>query len=209
MKHMNIQSLKEHIKDVDIYILDQILKDRYQPKAKILDVGCGNGRNLKWFYQAGFKIYGIDPNMERVNQCIELYKLQQENFIQGTVEKMPYESNSFDHVICVAVLHFAADLNHFYIMFEELLRILKPQGTLFIRIASNFGMENRVKLISAGVYEMLDGSTRFLLTQKILDDIQTKYSISLLENVKTTIVHNKRAMTTLVMQKKQIGKVFN
>jgi len=198
---MNIQSLKEHIKDVDIYILDQILKDRYQPEAKILDVGCGNGRNLKWFYQAGYKIHGIDPNMERVNQCKELYKGLQENFIQGTVEEMPYETNSLDHVICVAVLHFAEDLSHFYNMFEELLSILKPQGTLFIRVASNFGMEKKVKLISPGVYEMLDGTTRFLLTQKILDEIQTKYSISLLENVKTTVVHNKRAMTTLVIQK--------
>jgi len=198
---MNIQSLKENIKDVDIYILDQVLKDRYQPGAKILDAGCGNGRNLKWFYQAGFEIYGIDPNMERLKQCKELYQLQQENFIQGTVEEMPYESNNFDHVICVAVLHFASDLSHFYNMFEEVLRILKPQGTLFIRVASNFGMENRVKLISPDVYEMLDGTTRFLLTQKILDEIQSKYSISLLENVKTTIVHNKRSMTTLLIQK--------
>ena len=198
---MNIQSLKEHIKGVDIYILDQILKDRYQPGTNILDVGCGNGRNLKWFYQASFKIHGIDPNMERLKQCKELYKLQQENFMKATAEEIPYEANSFDHVICVAVLHFAVDLSHFYKMFEELLRILKPQGTLFIRVASNFGMENRVKLISPGDYEMLDGTTRFLLTQKILDEIQTKYSISLLENVKTTIVHNKRCMTTLVIQK--------
>lgn len=198
---MNIKSLEENIKDIDIYILDQILKDRYQPGAKILDAGCGNGRNLKWFYQAGFKIHGIDPDMERLKQCKELYKGQQENFIQATVEEMPYESNSFDHVVCVAVLHFARDLSHFYKMFEELLRILKPQGSLFIRIASNFGMEKQVKLIRSGVYELPDGATRFLLTQKILDEIQSKYNISLLENVKTTIVYNMRCMTTLVIQK--------
>ncbi|MBK5209934.1 MAG: class I SAM-dependent methyltransferase [Flavobacteriaceae bacterium] len=198
---MNIKSLEENIKGIDIYILDQILKDRYQPGAKILDAGCGNGRNLKWFYQAGFKIHGIDPDMERLKQCKELYKGQQENFIQATVEEMPYESNSFDHMVCVAVLHFARDLSHFYKMFEELLRILKPQGSLFIRIASNFGMEKQVKLLGSGVYELPDGTTRFLLTQKILVEIQSKYNISLLENVKTTIVHNMRCMTTLVIQK--------
>ncbi|MGV8946059.1 MAG: class I SAM-dependent methyltransferase [Lutibacter sp.] len=198
---MNIKSLEENIKGIDIYILDQILKDRYQPGSKILDAGCGNGRNLKWFYRAGFKIYGIDPDMERVKQCKELYQLQQENFIRATIEEMPYESNSFDHVICNAVLHFAEDLSHFYKMLEELLRILKPQGTLFIRVASNFGIENQVKLIGDGIYMLPDGSALFLLTQKILEKIQVKYSISLLENVKTTIVHNQRCMTTLVIQK--------
>lgn len=53
---MNSNTLKEHIKDVDIYILEQFLKDRYQPGAKILDAGCGNGRNLKWFYKSGYEI---------------------------------------------------------------------------------------------------------------------------------------------------------
>ncbi|MBI9042777.1 hypothetical protein [Lutibacter sp.] len=43
---MKIESLKNSIKDVDIYILDQILKERYQPETKILDAGCGGGRNL-------------------------------------------------------------------------------------------------------------------------------------------------------------------
>lgn len=199
---MNILTLKENIGGVDIYILDQILKDRYQPGAKILDAGCGSGRNLKWFYQSDFEIHGTDTDTERLQHCKDLYVLQQNNFIEAAVEQMPYESNSFNHVICNAVLHFATDLSHFYKMFEELLRILKPQGSLFIRIASNFGIESKVKLVSESVYKLPDGSTRFLLTQDILTDLQKNKSICWLEDVKTTIVHNKRCMTTLVLQKK-------
>ncbi|NOR28480.1 MAG: methyltransferase domain-containing protein [Lutibacter sp.] len=198
---MNLQLLKEHIEGIDIYILDLILKGRYQPGSKILDAGCGNGRNLKWFYAENFEIHGIDTNLKNLQTCKEIYKLQHTNFIQATVEKIPYESNSFGHVICSAVLHFAKDVNHFYKMFEELLRVLKPEGVLFIRLASNLGIENQVKHLANGVYELPDGSTRFILTQKILDEILNTKGISLEDNVKTTIVHTKRIMTTLIIKK--------
>lgn len=198
---MNLQLLKENIEGIDIYILDQILKNRYRPKDKILDVGCGNGRNLKWFYNADFEIHGTDINSDSVSHCKELYPQQKDNFILATAEKMPYNKNSFDHIICNAVLHFADDLNHFLKMFEELLRILKSGGSLLIRMASSFGLENEAVLISNGIYELPDGSTRFLLTDEILNVLLKNESINLLENVKTTIVHNKRCMTTLVIQK--------
>ncbi|MBG7631676.1 MAG: class I SAM-dependent methyltransferase [Bacteroidetes bacterium] len=198
---MNIAVLKEHIKDVDIYILDQILKDCYQPGAKILDVGCGNGRNLKWFYQPDYEIYGTDTNTERLNSCKELYKLQKENFTEASIVDMPFETNTFDHVICIAVLHFANDLNQYLKMFEELLRILKPQGSLLIRTATNIGIENQVQEMSNGVFNLPDGSTRFLLTPAILHTLESDNRFKWIENVKTTIVKDKRAMTTLVLQK--------
>ena len=198
---MNIAVLKEYIKDVDIYILDQILKDRYQPGAKIVDVGCGNGRNLKWFYQPNYEIYGTDTNTERLNSCKELYKLQKENFKEASIVDMPFEDNTFDHVICIAVLHFAISLSQYYKMFEELLRILKPQGSLLIRTASNFGIENDVQELGKGIFVLPDGSTRFLLTTEILEGLEADNRFEWIENVKTTIVKDKRAMTTLVIKK--------
>ncbi len=200
---MNLQALKKNIEGIDIYLLDQILKERYQPKAKILDAGCGSGRNLKWFYNNGFEIHGTDTNSNQLQICKELYVEQQAHFIQSSIKQMPYTSNSFDHLICNAVLHFAEDLNEFLQMFEELLRVLKPQGSLFIRIASNFGIENQLESIKSGVYKLPDGSTRFLLTPQILANLQANYCISWLEDVKTTIVHNKRSITTLVIKKEK------
>jgi len=198
---MNVQTLKENISGIDIYLLDQILKDRYKSGEKILDAGCGTGRNLKWFYQTNFNIYGIDTDKLRIKHCEDLYKSQQENFIKAKVYDIPYASNYFDHVICNAVLHFAEDLSQYSEMFEELLRILKPQGSLFIRIASNFGIESQVEVIGNGVYKLPDGSTRFLLTQELLEQIDNRNDIAFLENTKTTIVHKQRSMTTLVLKK--------
>lgn len=199
---MNLQTLQENIQGIDIYILDQLLKDRYQPGDKILDAGCGRGRNLKWFYNTGFEIYGIDMNIESIDYCKGIYSKQKEHFMQAGVEEIPFESNSFNHVICNAVLHFAKNKTQFNAMFNELLRVLKPKGSLFIRVASNFGIENQVRQIAEGVYKLPDGSTRFLLTADILDEIKKNEQISLIEDVKTTIVENKRSMTTLVFIKK-------
>ena len=199
---MNIKALKESIEGVDIYIIDQILKDRYQTGSKILDAGCGSGRNLKWFYNSGFQTYGIDINLEDIQYCKELYKLQNENFSVASVDQMSFESNTFNHVICNAVLHFAKDLSHFTQMLNELMRILKPQGSLFIRTASNFGIEDQVKVLENGIYKLPDGSTRFLLTTNILQDIINRECVLMIEDVKTTIVEKKRSMTTLVIEKR-------
>jgi len=187
--------------DVDIYILDQILKDRYQARAKILDAGCGNGRNLKWFYKSGYEIYGTDTNKERLKVCKKVYELQKSNFIEADVEQIPFESNTFEHVICIAVLHFANDLSQYLKMFDELLRILKPRGSLLIRTATNIGIENQVQELSNGIFNLPDGSTRFLLTQEILQSLNDDERFKWIENVKTTVVHDKRAMATLVLQK--------
>jgi len=198
---MDVLSLKEHIKDVDIYILDQILKDRYQKGAKILDAGCGNGRNLKWFYKMGYEIHGTEIDQKRLQQCKDSYSTQKNNFMDAFIEQMPYESNNFDHVICIAVLHFAKDLEQYLKMFNELLRILKPQGSLLIRTASNFGIENEVQQVGNGIFKFPDGTARFLLTPEILLELEFENRFKWIENIKTTIVHNKRAMTTIVLQK--------
>ena len=199
---MNLLTLKNSIKGIDIYILDQILKNRYQPGEKILDVGCGNGRNLKWFYQQGFEIHGTDLHKGPLERCKEIYQSQKEHFIQVKAGNMPYKPDSFDHVICNAVLHFAKDLTHFLQLFNELLRVLKPNGSLFIRTASNFGIENQVIALDNENYKLPDGSTRFLLTVEILEGLQKIKEIIFIEDIKTTIVKNKRSMTTLVIQKK-------
>ena len=144
--------------------------------------------NEEGVFQKEF-LKNVDAYSERLSKIKDVNYVssitnQKEHFIFSRTESMPYESNCFNHIICNAVLHFAEDLSHFLKMFEELLRILKPGGSLFIRTASNFGLENQGILISNGIYELTDGSTRFLLTQEILN-ILLKYNICLLENIKT------------------------
>ena len=117
----------------------------------------------------------------------------------SAVENMQFSTDFFDHVISSAVLHFAKDSHHFFSMVEKMLRVVKPGGTLFIRMASDIGIENYVKEIGEGVYHIPDGSTRFLLTRTLLSQLLKKYNVTFLEEFKTVNVNDIRCMSTLML----------
>jgi len=198
---MKQQLLIEIVGNADIYLIDQILKGRYQKGDVILDAGCGSGRNLHYFRQSGFDVYAIDRNEAYIEDIKQRYPECAANFSVSTVENMPFADEEFDHIVCNAVLHFAEHETHFKVMFAELVRVLKKGGSLFIRMTSNIGIEGKPKPIHDGVYFLPDESERFLLTRELLNDILTMHQLSLLEPVKSTNVHDLRSMTTLVLTK--------
>jgi len=193
--------LKETLGNIDIYLFDQILKERYLTTEAILDAGCGNGRNLYWFYNNNYNIFGIDKDKKKLEAIKKIYPRLAENFYTASVEAMPFKNETFHHVICNAVLHFAESTIHFEAMCSELVRVLKINGTLFVRMTSNIGIENNIDLVSEGVFKLPDGTTRFLITKNLLKKIMKKHSLSFLEPLKTVNVNNKRCMTTLVLKK--------
>ena len=114
---MNYSQTFDSLGNVDIYVIDQILKNRYTKGDSILDAGCGSGRNLKWFYQDDYTISGIDTNLERLAHARENYPKFAVNFIEGTIDALPYGDHNFDHILCCAVLHFAKSEAHLKKMF--------------------------------------------------------------------------------------------
>jgi tellurite methyltransferase len=197
----NLNPLEEVIGATDIYLVDQIMKGRYKKDDTILDAGCGSGRNLHWFIRNKISIYGIDQNEDVIDQVLDRYPVMAERFRQSAVEKMPFENDRFDHVISSAVLHFARDTDHFKRMMAEMVRVLKPAGSLFIRMTSDIGIEDRVQMVSHGVYRIPDGSSRFLLTRTLLADVMRKNGLSFLEPLKTVNVNDVRCMSTVVVVK--------
>jgi len=196
--------LKNLIGETDIYLLDQIMKSRYNATDKILDAGCGTGRNMQWFLQNDFQLYGIDTN-EVVITNLKSANLQlpAERLQVAAVDQLPFPADYFDHIISSAVLHFAKDTNHFKTMLTDMVRVLKSNGSLFIRMTSDIGIENKVQLLADGVYTIPDGSTRFLLTKELLSEIMQQNNLSFLEPLKTVNVDDVRCMSTLLLQKNQ------
>ncbi len=188
--------------DTDIYLIDQIMKGKYNENEIILDAGCGEGRNMKWFLQNNYKIFGTDINEGAIHNIKSWYpQLLENRFIISAIEETIFNNGYFDHILCVAVLHFAKNTIHFKKMLAALVRILKPGGTLFIRMASDIGIEKKVECISDGVYNIPDGTQRFLLTKKILADCLLQLNLKLAEPLKTVNVNDERCMSTLLLQK--------
>jgi len=198
----NPASIYEMIGQTDIYLLDQIMKGRYEKHDTILDAGCGFGRNMHWFIKNNFTIYGIDKSEEAILALKTKHPYLPEERLQvSPVEQMPFPANYFNHVISSAVVHFATNTQQFYSMITEMLRVLKPKGSLFIRMTSDIGIENKVHLLNDGVYVIPDGSKRFLLTRDIASSLLQQTQLSFLEPLKTVNVNDVRCMSTLVLQK--------
>lgn len=189
------------LRNTDIYLIDQILKDRYAKDQRILDAGCGEGRNIPWFKEMGLQLFGIDQSIDKITHCQVSYSDTIEQFQVGYLDKLPYADHSFDHVVCSAVLHFADNTDHFKTMFSELARVLKCNGSLFIRMTTDVGLPENPPTIGNGVYNLKDDTKRFLLTRELLSQMMKEHKLALLEPFKTTLVEDLRSMATVVLRK--------
>ena len=173
---------------------------------RILDAGCGEGRNLVYFIRNQYCVYGIDKNVDSIQMLKHLIKsinkeYPLDRFVLGNMEEMPYKQHEFDAIISSAVLHFAENKNEFFNMFRELDRVLKPKGILFVRMTADTGMKDKNKPMGDGKFFLPDGSVRFLLTKVILKEIIDQYGFEFIEPFKSVIVDEKRSMSTLVLRK--------
>ncbi len=187
--------------NIDIYLFDQLLKGRYNDCKKVIDVGCGGGRNIVYFLQNGYEVYGVDRDATAVEEVralsLRLASVNPTaNFKVANVEDIPFADESFDLAICSAVLHFANNEAHFNKMLHSIWRILKPGGFLFARLASNIGIENLVQPLGNGRYLLPDGSERFLVNEQELLNYTHQLNGILSDPIKTTNVSNIRCMTT-------------
>jgi tellurite methyltransferase len=200
-------ALRDWFGDIDIYLFDQLLKGRIDTGDRLLDAGCGGGRNLIYLVRSGYDVSAVDHVPEAIEQVINLAsrlapQLPQTNFRVEPVEAMSFDDGAFDFVISSAVLHFAKSQDHFIKMLEEMWRVLRMGGVFFARLASTIGIEDRVRPVGDGRFHLPDGSVRFLVDEEMLVGWSNRLGGDLLDPIKTTNVQNLRAMTTWVLRKR-------
>ncbi len=188
---------------IDIYLFDQLLKGRIPHGSRVLDAGCGSGRNLVYLLREGIEVFGVDVDPAAIAAVRELAPhLPATNFRVEPLEATTFDESSFDFVISSAVLHFARDDEEFQAMLLGSWRPLKPGGIFFCRLASTIGIENQVKRIEGRRFKLPDGSTRYLVDEALLAQAGARLGGELVDPLKTTVVQNQRSMTTWVMRKR-------
>src|SRR5580698_8998426 len=134
-------NIQEHFGQIDIYVFDQILRGNITPQMRVLDAGCGFGRNLVHLLREGTEIFAIDGSREAVDHVRSLSAslgatLSPENFQVALIERIPFPDSFTDVVLCNSVLHFSRELDHFKAMLSEMWRVLRPGGLFFCRLGS-------------------------------------------------------------------------
>jgi tellurite methyltransferase len=189
---------------IDIYLFDQLLRGRIAPGMRVVDAGCGTGRNLVYLLREGYDVYATDQDPQAVAAVRALAaalapQLPADHFRVEPVEQSSFADASVDVVISNAVLHFARDHAHFDAMVKEMWRVLKPGGLFFARLASSIGMADRMRPLAGGRHQMPDGSERYLVDEAKLMATTWRLGGRLLDPLKTTIVQDQRCMTTWVL----------
>lgn len=202
-----MSDLQAEFGQIDIYVFDQLLRGRIAPGMRILDAGCGGGRNLVYFFRNGYEIFGVDSDPGAIASVRTVARrlapaLPASNFRAEPIEQMTFRDGFADVVLGSAVLHFARDDAHFDGMVREMWRVLKPGGLFFCRLASDIGMETRVERIAGRRHWLPDGSERYLVDQALLLEQTRTLGGELIDPLKTTIVQDARSMTTWVVRKR-------
>ncbi len=201
-----MSDLREQFGDIDIYLFDQLLRRRIAPGMRVLDAGCGSGRNLVYLLRSGYEVFGVDADPNAVRAVRQIASavaphIPPSNFRVEPIEQITFPEGFADVVLSSAVLHFARDDEQFMAMLAGSWKLLNRGGLFFCRLASSIGMEDEVRSIAGRRCRLPDGSDRYLVDAALLMQLTQDLGGELLDPLKTTIVQNQRCMTTWVMRK--------
>lgn len=115
------------------------LAERWQSEGfkRLLDLGCGLGRHTVYMGTHGFEVTAFDLSDEAV-QATQSWAKQENLHIEactGNMLELPFENNSFDCVIAYNVIYHT-DTTGFLKALEEIQRVLRPGGELFLTLIS-------------------------------------------------------------------------
>jgi SAM-dependent methyltransferase len=105
-------------------------------RATVIDVGCGQGRQvIELARRFSFTVQGIDPLERRMDlareavSCLPAEVAARVSFRRGTAEEVPVPDASADLILCRELLYVVADLAP---VFKEFRRDLKPTGRIVV-----------------------------------------------------------------------------
>ena len=130
-------------------------------KIKALDLGCGNGSNIPFLLKSKANIVACDYSEQAIQQVKNKYKI--ETAILDMRNKLPFEDNEFNVIICDLSLHYFTERETIAIL-HEINRILSSEGCLYVRVNSindsNYGAK-KGKEIEKHYYSHMGKQKRF------------------------------------------------
>lgn len=143
---------------------------------KILELGCGDGRNLVFLLNNHFNVVGLDQSsaaLRRSHENICQYaRTHSFSLVQGSAEGTSFSPSSFDAIICIDFFNHVIDWNP---VLKETQRLLRPGGLLIANPLS----------VSDGSYSSYVSTADVLATNLFIKKVQ----LESVEESLTLIMH--------------------
>lgn len=129
------------------------------PRARVLDLGCGSGRHLKYLSHLGFDVVGIDESpraLELAQSWLDEEGLSATLIRQSIYDALPFPDQSIDAVIAVQSIHHGR-LLEIGRAATEIDRVLKSHGVLFVTVPATSNQADAFEEVEPGTFIPLDG----------------------------------------------------
>jgi ubiquinone/menaquinone biosynthesis C-methylase UbiE len=100
------------------------------PRSRVLDLGCGNGRNVRAFVERGHSVLGLDASRSILGRAAA--KVGTRSLVQGDAVHTPLRSLAVDAVHCVASIHHLPSEGERRQAVAEVVRVLRPRGLVLL-----------------------------------------------------------------------------
>ncbi|MFA4946740.1 MAG: class I SAM-dependent methyltransferase [Candidatus Micrarchaeia archaeon] len=165
---------------------DELIKLLKREKTnRVLDLGCGSGRNLLPLVEAGFQVTGTDNSsalLEFTRKRLEERGLNAELKESDCYERFPFKDGYFDAVVSIQVIHHNTHdkIKH---CISEIERVLKPNGIIFITVTTDSykKKERKLKKVAPQTYVPQAGRekgiTHYIYRKEQLEEDFNKFEI--------------------------------
>ncbi len=201
--HLTEEEINDFLGDMDLFLMDQVLKGTFHSLESVLDIGCGSGRNLLYFLQKGYRVCGIDVDKLQIDLMKHIVgsmpNSQSHQFIEASAESLPLPSDAMDLVICSRVLHHLPSTESYEQSCLEMYRVLKPGGILYLSMNSSINFQDHV--IKKGDLGVFNDGTQGLFLNELMISFVEDLGFEKLMPHRTVHFDNLHAETTMILKK--------
>jgi len=153
------------------------------PDAKVLEVGCGDGRSIFDILPVTKNITGIDHDDKAIADAKDNFSNYPSiKILKADATKLPFENEEFDFVVCMTTFANFADKK--FIILEEMKRVLKNSGKIIISVFSEDALEDRMKIYKASGVEIKKiENGKVVFDESLGDNISEQFSKEQLEDI--------------------------
>ena len=140
-----------------------------------LDIGCNWGRWSIAAAKKGYRVVGIDPSLKAVQSARRIARQLNENclFVVGDARCLPFTTNAFDTVFSFGVFqHFSKENTR--IALDEIARVLKPNQSALVQMATSTGIRCRQNWRRRGYTEGEQFEVRYWSPSELMETWETK-----------------------------------